>query len=72
MNKNPVPLTPDTETLIDEVVAANPTQVKHYQCGIPSLAGFFVGQVLARPGSHPNIATLTELVRRKLDIARVS
>ncbi|MGA2728534.1 MAG: Asp-tRNA(Asn)/Glu-tRNA(Gln) amidotransferase subunit GatB [Terracidiphilus sp.] len=55
------------ETLIDEVIAANPKQVEQYRAGKKTVAGFFVGQVMKASKGQANPALLNELVTKKLD-----
>jgi aspartyl-tRNA(Asn)/glutamyl-tRNA(Gln) amidotransferase subunit B len=55
------------EALIDEVIAANPTQVAQYRGGKKTVAGFFVGQVMRASKGQANPALLNELVTKKLD-----
>ena len=55
------------ETMIDEVVAANPAQVEQYRKGKKTVAAFFVGQVMKASKGQANPALLNELVTKKLD-----
>jgi aspartyl-tRNA(Asn)/glutamyl-tRNA(Gln) amidotransferase subunit B len=55
------------ETLIDEVIAANPKQVEQYRGGKKTMAGFFVGQVMKASKGQANPALLNELVTKKLE-----
>ncbi|MGD0682793.1 MAG: Asp-tRNA(Asn)/Glu-tRNA(Gln) amidotransferase subunit GatB [Terracidiphilus sp.] len=55
------------ETMIDEVIAANPRQVEQYRCGKKTLAAFFVGQVMKASKGQANPALLNELVTKKLE-----
>jgi aspartyl-tRNA(Asn)/glutamyl-tRNA(Gln) amidotransferase subunit B len=55
------------ETLIDEVIAANPKQVEQYRAGKKTVAGFFVGQVMKASKGQANPALLNKLVTKKLD-----
>jgi aspartyl-tRNA(Asn)/glutamyl-tRNA(Gln) amidotransferase subunit B len=55
------------ETMIDEVIAANPKQVEQYRAGKKTMAGFFVGQVMKASKGQANPALLNELVTKKLD-----
>jgi len=54
------------ETLVDQVIAANPKQVEQYRAGKTTLAGFFVGQVMKASKGQANPALLNELVTKKL------
>jgi aspartyl-tRNA(Asn)/glutamyl-tRNA(Gln) amidotransferase subunit B len=55
------------ETMIDEVIAANPRQVEQYRAGKKTVAGFFVGQVIRMSKGQANPALLNELVAKKLE-----
>ena len=55
------------ETMIDEVIAANPKQVEQYRAGKKTVAGFFVGQVMKASKGQANPALLNELVTNKLE-----
>ncbi len=55
------------ESMIDEVIAANPKQVEQYRGGKKTVAAFFVGQVMRLSKGQANPAMLNELVARKLD-----
>ncbi|HXC95830.1 MAG TPA: Asp-tRNA(Asn)/Glu-tRNA(Gln) amidotransferase subunit GatB [Edaphobacter sp.] len=55
------------ETMIDEVIAANPKQVEQYRGGKKTVAAFFVGQVMRLSKGQANPALLNELVVKKLD-----
>jgi aspartyl-tRNA(Asn)/glutamyl-tRNA(Gln) amidotransferase subunit B len=55
------------ETMIDEVIAANPKQVEQYRAGKTTLAGFFVGQVMKASKGQANPALLNQLVTKKLE-----
>jgi aspartyl-tRNA(Asn)/glutamyl-tRNA(Gln) amidotransferase subunit B len=54
------------ERAVDEVIAANPSQLADYRAGKEKLFGFFVGQVMKATGGKANPAQLNELLRRKL------
>ncbi len=54
------------ETLIDEVLAANPAQVEQYRAGKDKLLGYFVGQIMKASKGKANPAQLNELLRGKL------
>jgi aspartyl-tRNA(Asn)/glutamyl-tRNA(Gln) amidotransferase subunit B len=54
------------ESLIDQVIAANPKQVEQYRAGKTTLAAFFVGQVMKATKGQANPALLNELVTKKL------
>ena len=57
------------ETMIDEVIAANPKQVEQYRGGKKTVSAFFVGQVMRLSKGQANPALLNELVTKKLDAA---
>ncbi len=54
------------ETIIDEVIAANPKQVEGYRAGKTTLKGFFVGQVMKATKGQANPALVNELLDKKL------
>ena len=54
------------ESVIDEVMAANPKQLADYRSGKDKLFGFFVGQVMKATGGKANPAQLNELLKAKL------
>lgn len=55
------------ETMIDEVIAANPNQVEQYRGGKQALFGFFVGQVMKASKGQANPAAVNEILKKKLD-----
>jgi aspartyl-tRNA(Asn)/glutamyl-tRNA(Gln) amidotransferase subunit B len=55
------------EAAVDEVIAANPDQVAKAQAK-PSLAGWFVGQVMKATGGKANPQAVQKIVREKLGI----
>ena len=54
------------EGIIDEVIAANPSQVEQYKSGKVGLLGFFVGNVMKKTGGTANPAVVNEILRNKL------
>ncbi len=54
------------EKIIDEVIAANPSQVEQYKSGKVGLLGFFVGNVMKATSGTANPAVVNELLRKKL------
>ncbi len=54
------------ETLVDEVIAANPKQVDQYRGGKDKLLGYFVGQVMKATRGKANPQQLHETLKRKL------
>ncbi|MES2392163.1 MAG: Asp-tRNA(Asn)/Glu-tRNA(Gln) amidotransferase subunit GatB [Acidobacteriota bacterium] len=55
------------ETMIDEVIVANPNQVAQFKGGKRTVSAFFVGQVMKLSKGQANPALLNELVVKKLD-----
>jgi aspartyl-tRNA(Asn)/glutamyl-tRNA(Gln) amidotransferase subunit B len=55
------------ETIIDQIIAANPDQVAGYRSGKDKLFGFFVGQAMKATGGKANPAQLNELLKKKLE-----
>ncbi|NNF52515.1 MAG: Asp-tRNA(Asn)/Glu-tRNA(Gln) amidotransferase subunit GatB [Gammaproteobacteria bacterium] len=54
------------EAIVDEVIAANPTQLEQYRAGKDKLLGFFVGQVMQRTAGKANPGQVNKLLREKL------
>jgi aspartyl-tRNA(Asn)/glutamyl-tRNA(Gln) amidotransferase subunit B len=54
------------ERAIEQVMAANPSQLADYRAGKDKLFGFFVGQVMKATGGKANPAQLNDLLKRKL------
>ncbi|HZS12545.1 MAG TPA: Asp-tRNA(Asn)/Glu-tRNA(Gln) amidotransferase GatCAB subunit B, partial [Nitrospirales bacterium] len=52
--------------IIDEVIAANPTQVTQYKGGKEQVIGFLVGQVMKKSGGKANPGKVNELLKKKL------
>ncbi|MGL4728783.1 MAG: Asp-tRNA(Asn)/Glu-tRNA(Gln) amidotransferase subunit GatB [Bosea sp. (in: a-proteobacteria)] len=55
------------EKVIDEVMAANPDKVAQAR-EKPTLAGWFVGQIMKASGGKANPATVNEILKKKLGI----
>ena len=55
------------EAAVDDVIAANPDKVAQAK-EKPSLAGWFVGQVMKATGGKANPKAVNEIVRAKLGI----
>ncbi|MFL5260396.1 MAG: Asp-tRNA(Asn)/Glu-tRNA(Gln) amidotransferase subunit GatB [Hyphomicrobiales bacterium] len=55
------------ERTVDDVIASNPDKVVQAKAK-PSLAGWFVGQVMKASGGKANPQTVNELVRRRLGL----
>jgi aspartyl-tRNA(Asn)/glutamyl-tRNA(Gln) amidotransferase subunit B len=54
------------ETVIDQVIAANPKQLADYRAGKDKLFAFFVGQVMKQTGGKANPTQVNELLEQKL------
>jgi len=54
------------ETLIDEVIAANPEQVEQFRAGKDKVLGFFVGQVMKQSRGKANPGQVNTILRDKL------
>jgi aspartyl-tRNA(Asn)/glutamyl-tRNA(Gln) amidotransferase subunit B len=54
------------DTIIDEVLAKNPTQVAQFKEGKQQVLGFLVGQVMKASGGKANPGKVNELLRKKL------
>ncbi len=55
------------EKVIDEVIAANPDKVEQAKAK-PSMAGWFVGQVMKASGGKANPAAVNEILAKKLGL----
>ncbi|MBD1940140.1 Asp-tRNA(Asn)/Glu-tRNA(Gln) amidotransferase subunit GatB [Microcoleus sp. FACHB-68] len=55
------------ETMIDEVLAANPKELEQYRAGKTKLLGFFVGQVMKQTGGRADPKLTNQLLARKLN-----
>jgi len=55
------------EKIIDEVLAANTSQLEQYRGGKKSVATFFVGQVMKASRGQANPALVNELLAKKLE-----
>ena len=62
------------ETMVDEVISANPDQVSQYLAADDGkrkkLLGFFVGQIMKASKGQANPQMINELLRQKLDAAQ--
>ncbi|HJP95039.1 MAG TPA: Asp-tRNA(Asn)/Glu-tRNA(Gln) amidotransferase subunit GatB [Pyrinomonadaceae bacterium] len=58
--------TGEIDSLIDSVMAANPTQLVSYRSGKDALFGFFVGQVIKASKGKANPKVVNERLRAKL------
>ncbi|MFQ6005242.1 MAG: Asp-tRNA(Asn)/Glu-tRNA(Gln) amidotransferase subunit GatB [Woeseia sp.] len=54
------------ETIVDTVIAANPTQVEQYRAGKDKVLGYFVGQVMKDTGGKANPGQVNEILKRRL------
>jgi aspartyl-tRNA(Asn)/glutamyl-tRNA(Gln) amidotransferase subunit B len=54
------------ETLVDEIIAANPGQVAEYRSGKDKLFGFFVGLAMKASKGKANPAQLNDILKKKL------
>jgi aspartyl-tRNA(Asn)/glutamyl-tRNA(Gln) amidotransferase subunit B len=55
------------ESIIDEVIAANPKELEKYRNGNTNLKGFFVGQVLKKTNKLAEPKLTNQLVEKKLN-----
>jgi len=56
------------ESLIDEVIAANPDQVQQFRAGKEKVLGFFVGQVMKQSQGKANPGQVNAILRDKLKL----
>jgi len=54
------------ETIIDEIIAANPDQVEQFRAGKEKVMGFFVGQVMKASKGKANPGQVNQLLKQKL------
>ncbi len=54
------------ETIVDEIIAANPGQVAEYRGGKEKVFGFFVGLAMKASKGKANPAQLNEILKKKL------
>jgi len=54
------------ETMVDEVIAYNPTQVQQYKDGKEQVIGFFVGQVMKASQGKANPGQVNQMLKEKL------
>ncbi len=54
------------ESLIDEVIAANPDQVEQFRAGKEKVLGFFVGQIMKQSKGKANPRQVNQMLRTKL------
>ena len=55
------------EAAIDQVIAANPSELEKYRGGKKNLLGFFVGQVMKATGGKADPKLTNQLLQKKLD-----
>jgi aspartyl-tRNA(Asn)/glutamyl-tRNA(Gln) amidotransferase subunit B len=55
------------ESIIDEVIAANPKELEKYRNGNTNLKGFFVGQVLKKTNKRAEPKLTNQLIEKKLN-----
>ena len=55
------------ESVVDQVIAANPGQVADYKAGKDRLIGFFVGQVMKETGGKANPGQVNAILKDKLN-----
>jgi aspartyl-tRNA(Asn)/glutamyl-tRNA(Gln) amidotransferase subunit B len=55
------------QSVINQILAANPKQVADYKAGKTKLLGFFVGQVMKETKGQANPTLLNDLVKKVLD-----
>lgn len=55
------------DTLVDEIITANPSQVAEYRAGKTKLMGFLVGAAMKASGGKANPAQLNAALKAKLD-----
>ncbi len=56
----------ELETIVKEIIAANPKQVEQYKAGKDKLFGFFVGQMMQKTKGKGNPKTINELLKKHL------
>ena len=59
--------TGELETIIEQVVAANPKELEQYRNGKTKLLGFFVGQVIKQTGGRADPKVTNQLMAKKLN-----
>jgi aspartyl-tRNA(Asn)/glutamyl-tRNA(Gln) amidotransferase subunit B len=57
----------EIKRMIDEVIAANPTQLDQYRSGKKTVIGFFVGQVMKASKGQANPQLVNELLKKQLE-----
>jgi aspartyl-tRNA(Asn)/glutamyl-tRNA(Gln) amidotransferase subunit B len=54
------------ESIVDEVISANPDQAEQFKAGKEQLLGFFVGQVMKASKGQANPGQVNKILRDKL------
>jgi len=54
------------ESLIDEIIAANPDQVEQFRAGKEKVLGFFIGQIMKQSKGKANPGQVNQMLRNKL------
>jgi aspartyl-tRNA(Asn)/glutamyl-tRNA(Gln) amidotransferase subunit B len=55
------------EAIVDQVIAANPSQVAEYRSGKEKLFGFFVGKVMQQTGGKANPGQVNAILKARLN-----
>jgi aspartyl-tRNA(Asn)/glutamyl-tRNA(Gln) amidotransferase subunit B len=56
------------EALVDQAIAAHPTQAEQFRAGKQQVLGFLVGQVMKASGGKANPAAVNAALRKKLAV----
>jgi len=54
------------ESIVDEILAGNPTEVEQFRAGKEKLLGFFVGQIMRKTKGKANPQLVNEILLKKL------
>jgi aspartyl-tRNA(Asn)/glutamyl-tRNA(Gln) amidotransferase subunit B len=57
----------ELETMVQEIIAANPNQVAGYRAGKEKLFGFFVGQMMQKTNGKGNPQLINDLIKKHLN-----
>lgn len=57
----------ELETMVKELIAANPGQVEQYRAGKEKLFGFFVGQMMQKTKGKGNTQLINDLIKKHLN-----
>ncbi|MEZ4549312.1 MAG: hypothetical protein R2874_02245 [Desulfobacterales bacterium] len=55
------------ESVVDQVISANPSEVEKFKAGNAKLMGFFVGQVMRETKGKANPQMVNQLLKRNWD-----